>query len=326
MTGNYSSGPVYYTMNPTAGQVVEMWNIPEGEEVYPATDVFAPQTTHLRSSFAPLTLARAMGQPLFFVADYAGAMTANLAVQYVSTLATPKYLGPLAGTVTETGATIETPHGSRYYTFSVSSPSVIYPKATAASGSTMTPVTYLYDATMNDVPLSAGLMMPTFVQVSGPTEFVLRVTDADGGGGASYSFDLTVTGAQVTPVEETEPNDAAAQATEGTGMPVVFLGTLGSGTDTDYFKFTLSAQANVVITILATGSPLPDTAIALYDATGTTELANNDDVDGLFCAFGFAEMCLSRIDQSNLAAGTYLVAVKTPYSAPGPYAVIIMTE
>lgn len=103
---------------------------------------------------------------------------------------------------------------------------------------------------------------------------------------------------------ETEPNNTSGQA------QVVTLGSqldaaLTAG-DEDWFEFTTTG-GNVAL--YAHGGVDTDTVFELFDATGTTLLAVNDDSDGFFSAMSL-----------NLAAGTYQLRVTgwAP-STSGPY-------
>jgi len=117
---------------------------------------------------------------------------------------------------------------------------------------------------------------------------------------------------------EMEPNDAPAQANALTPPAKVGAG-FDSGSDADYFRFTLAAPAAVTIRTTdwrgGTYCSTVDTQIELLTADGTL-IASNDDVQGGFC---------SRIDPASqaavgrLAAGSYLVHVRQGFSGTEPY-------
>jgi hypothetical protein len=327
MVGSYEGGPRFYSIAPTVGQVVEFWNTPAATDVYPATAFFSPETTYRRSAFGPLTLARGSTETLYFVADCGGAMGANLSVTYEAKVLTPEDLGALSGSLTRTAVSLGAANESRYYKLTVAGSGLISVAATAPTGSTMTPAVALYDSAMGDImPLTTDAA-PVYRSGSGTVEYIVRVTDADGLGGSGYTFDLTITGGPLTPTAEVEPNDTAATATAGAGLPLVFAGTLASGTDKDFYQITLAAPTNLLLLTSAAPTSGMDTYLELFDATGTTpSIAHNEDIDGLSCFFGYPEYCLSRIDQASLAAGTYVVAVSTNYDTTGDYQLIVMAE
>ncbi|MBI5477828.1 MAG: DVUA0089 family protein [Deltaproteobacteria bacterium] len=328
MVGSYEGGPRFYSIAPTIGQVVEFWNLPDSPgDVWAATAFYSPESTYRRSAYGSLTLARGSAETLFFVADLYGAMGSNLGVTYEAKVITPEDLGALTGTaLTRTTVTIAAAGDSKYYKLTVAGNALISVAATAPTGSDMTPAVALYDSAMGAImPLTAD-PAPLYRPGTGTVEYIVRVTDADGLGGSTYTFDLAVTGGPVTATAEVEPNETAGTATAGTGLPLVFTGSLASATDKDYYQITLSATADLLLLTSAAATSGVDTLLQLYDSTGTTKIAENDDINGLGCAFGYPEYCLSRIDQASLAAGTYLAVVTGPYDTPGNYQLIVMAE
>ena len=97
-----------------------------------------------------------------------------------------------------------------------------------------------------------------------------------------------------------EPNDAPGQATS-IGYGSTLSADICPAGDVDYYAFTGSAGDTIVADVdaQASGSAL-DSYLYLYDADGTTELAHNDDHDGLD----------SRIEYTLPAGGTYYLKVR----------------
>ena len=81
---------------------------------------------------------------------------------------------------------------------------------------------------------------------------------------------------------ESEPNDTAATANAVTvsASPTVVAGALGGSDFHDWFTFTLSQRSGVFLDVDALEVGLSanlDTIVEIYDAAGTTKLAENDD-------------------------------------------------
>lgn len=103
-----------------------------------------------------------------------------------------------------------------------------------------------------------------------------------------------------------EPNDTPVQATPiFYGLPLTDPDICPAG-DVDYYAFDGNAGADIAADIDAwsIGSSL-DSVLHLYDTDGVTELASNDDWDGLD----------SRIEYTLPANGTYYLKVRD-YGAP----------
>ncbi len=79
---------------------------------------------------------------------------------------------------------------------------------------------------------------------------------------------------------ETEPNNAAAQATAGT-LPLAAGGVISQPGDVDWFKFTATKGQVLDVRVFARalGSPL-DSVLNIYRAGGATHVAGNDDSGG----------------------------------------------
>jgi hypothetical protein len=325
MLGSYEGGPRFYSLVPTSGQVVEFWNTPTAGDVYPATAFFSPQATYKRTSFDPLTLARGGTDTLCFAADLAGALGSNLAVTYEAKVLTPEDLGALSGASARIAVGLGVAE-SKYYTLTVAGGGVILVTATAAAGSTMTPAVALYDAAMTAIVPLTTVPTPAYVPGTGTGEYVVRVTDADGGGGSGYAFDLRITGGPTSATPEVEPNDAAGTATAASGFPAYFAGILASDTDKDYYQITLVTTTNLLL--LTTADPVlgMDTLLELFDSTGDTKLAENDDIDDVFCLFGDAASCLSRLERTSLDPGTYVVAISSAVGTTGAYQLVAIAE
>jgi hypothetical protein len=325
MTGSYEAGPRFYSIAPTIGQVVEFWNDPEAADVWATTAFYSPETTFRRSSYSSLTLARGSSDTLYFVADMYGAMGGNLAVTYEAIVVTPEDLGAVAATaVTRTGVALTTPGAAKYYKLTVTGDNIIKIAIAPATGANAdaVPAVALYDAQMNNIFGLTDAPQPVFRTGTGSVEYVLRVTDGYGGGGADFTYDLSVSALAATVTAESEPNDAVGTADVGTGFPLVFTGSLATDADKDYYSITLASATNLAIFTTDPMASGMDTILELYDSSGTTLIAENDDIDGLGCLFGSAGACLSRIDRTAQAAGTYIIVV-SGYTAGG-YQLVVM--
>jgi hypothetical protein len=313
MTGSYEAGPKFYSIAPTIGQVVELWNIPADDNAYATTAFYSPETTYRRTSYSSLTLARGSSETLFFVADLFGSMGVDPGVTYEAVVTTPEDLGALTSTpVTRTGVALTVPGVAKYYKLTATGDNILKITIAPSTGANADadPAVALYDAAMNEiVGLTDAASTQLFRTGTNSVEYVLRVVDGNAGGGADFTFDLGVSAVAVTATAESEPNDTAATADPGTGFPVVFTGSLADENDIDYYSVTLAAATDLRIFTTDPSFIGIDTWLELYDSTGTTLITDNDDISGLGCALGYVEYCLSEIDRTAQAAGTYLIAV-----------------
>lgn len=114
----------------------------------------------------------------------------------------------------------------------------------------------------------------------------------------AYCLALSATPALAQRIAEQEPNNGPAQA-QTLAANTQVAANLAAG-DQDWFTFTLAAASE--IHLRTTGNfgvnPSVDTGVFLFDATGTTRLAWNDNASGTLSDVG-----------CNLPAGTYLVQV-----------------
>ena len=109
---------------------------------------------------------------------------------------------------------------------------------------------------------------------------------------------------------------------------LIVQGSVGSGTDADYFAFTLSAASGVFFDLDSRDVGLSttlDTLLALYDSTGAAiPGASNDDgydFEGFAVPNASSGSATSR-DSSlyvDLAAGTYAIRVTSPSNTTGNY-------
>ena len=129
----------------------------------------------------------------------------------------------------------------------------------------------------------------------------------------TLSLFLPALTAQAQIVLEIEPNNVPAQA-----QPILpgqhLRASFPSNSDEDWFSFTLTAPSQVHLRSLNSGtlsaSSTRNTRIGLYDATGTTRLAWNDD-----SALIFAAHC-----GVTVPAGSYLWRVNYKVgTGPAPY-------
>jgi len=124
------------------------------------------------------------------------------------------------------------------------------------------------------------------------------VVDGYLGAEGSYTLDITCGGGTCNDLNE--PNDTPGQAT-----PITYDTTLSADIcpagDEDYYVFTANAGDTIIANIdaWAIGSAL-DSYLYLYDTDGVTELAYNDDYDGLD----------SRIVYPLPSDGTYYLKVR----------------
>ena len=120
-------------------------------------------------------------------------------------------------------------------------------------------------------------------------------------GDSTYTFDIALTYDELQ--QEVEPNDDFGTANAMDADAIVGLAEAGG---IDYFSYTVAAQG-VLMFETGPGDANGDTVMWMYDTDGTTELAYNDDDNGLY-SFVFSEV----------TAGTYYAAV-APYSAETNY-------
>ena len=113
-------------------------------------------------------------------------------------------------------------------------------------------------------------------------------------------------------VLETEANGTAATADVLVQSPSVVGGVVDTSGDEDWYAVDVPAGASLVVHTHAGArdqceAPI-DTVVHVYDATGTNELASDDD--------GGVGLCsrIERAELADLAAGTYFVRVR-PYAA-----------
>jgi hypothetical protein len=83
-------------------------------------------------------------------------------------------------------------------------------------------------------------------------------------------------------MSEGEPNDTAASANSVpvSATPTIVTGSIATGTDVDYFKFTISARSGVFFDVDSREIGLSatlDSVLDVYDGTGATSFGNNDD-------------------------------------------------
>lgn len=128
------------------------------------------------------------------------------------------------------------------------------------------------------------------------------------GGGFQFVAESFAPSAQF----ELEPNDSRSAATSVTlaaNLSATVIGTLPATSDHDFFRFTLPANAALVIETQAGPSGLrADTNLTVYDASGAL-VRNNDDIGG--------GNWLSRVDW-QATAGDYFVQVRR-YNASAPF-------
>lgn len=148
-----------------------------------------------------------------------------------------------------------------------------------------------------------------------PARIALRYTGKDG---AEIRMDDIVIDF-LTCSDPHEPNDMAGQATPISYGTTLIDPDICPAGDVDYYAFYGNAGDNIVADIDAwnIGSSL-DSVLHLYDTDAVTELASNDDWDGLD----------SHIEYTLPADGTYYVKVRdygTPQGGPDYFYTISLT-
>jgi hypothetical protein len=123
---------------------------------------------------------------------------------------------------------------------------------------------------------------------------------------------ITALTAQAQIVLEVEPNNTPAQA-QAISPGQQIRASFAAAVDEEWYSFTLTAPGQVHLRALNAGtlsqSTTPDTRIALYDATGTTRLAWNDDSAIIRAAdCGVTVPTGSYLWRVNRKSGTGLVA------------------
>ena len=136
--------------------------------------------------------------------------------------------------------------------------------------------------------------------------YYLMVRDYYNGGEPDYFYTISLSSGTCS--DPHESNDTPGQATP------ISPGKLNDpdicpGGDVDYYAFAGEAGEEIVVDIdaQAIGSGL-DSYLYLYDTDGVTELAHNDDYDGLD----------SHIEYALPADGTYYLMVRDYYDGGGP--------
>lgn len=144
---------------------------------------------------------------------------------------------------------------------------------------------------------------------------------------------------------EVEPNDTAALAnvvpiatgdilTTAPNDWLTINGSIATGTDNDYFQFTLAARSGVFFDIDAQeiGLSSLDSIVTLYSSNGTTVVASNDDgydFEGFATPINTGSGPLLRDSSlyADLAAGTYFVAVTSfQSSSSGAYQLRLLAD
>lgn len=129
---------------------------------------------------------------------------------------------------------------------------------------------------------------------------------------ASIALLLAVPALPQAVPEAPEPNDTIATATL-LAIGREAFGTLTTSTDSDWFRLTLTATANLRLESgPGVGNQVGDTVLTLLDATGAPLRSNDQGAETGYYA---------RLDVNGLAAGTYYVAVECGTAAvtPGSY-------
>ncbi|MBK8101327.1 MAG: hypothetical protein IPK26_29955 [Planctomycetes bacterium] len=147
-----------------------------------------------------------------------------------------------------------------------------------------------------------------------PGTYVVRVRHFSATGAGDYSLDVSCSAGPTVLQEAAEPNDQPATATLG-ACGVLAFGSINPAGDSDWYAVTLDQPGVMVATTGGSqvGPTLQDSTLTLWDATGTVQIAFDDDAGpGLF----------ARIVQP-LAAGTYHVAVAGFQNSIGRYSLTV---
>lgn len=282
------------------------------------------------------TLLNASGATL--VTDDNGAGTVNFRVANTATAATTLYVKVAGKTTTTTGA-----YG---LTSTFTATPVAVGDIDLRLGTTALPMNgsvAFGNATINGTAVNktitvantgGGALSIKSATISGNGSFTLvsqPATTVAAGKTTSFiiAFKPVATGAQTATltVNSNDPDEAAYRITlSGTGLsapddhgntiatatavavPSTKAGVIGSGTDVDYFKFTLTTSRKV--TIRTTGNV--DTYGTLYRSTGSYITEADDATDRNFSI------------TTTLAAGTYAIAVEGYSSSDtGAYSLVI---
>jgi hypothetical protein len=210
---------------------------------------------------------------------------------------------PLSGSVTGMLANVG---DSKLYSINVASGPSLVRIGAASSDQDAAPVAVLLPNGHWDEALNAGL---TVVNDAG----TIPVTIFDNGTAAGYNFSLTSKAEALTSAAENDTaNDTRANAPVAAGLPFMLTGgTVGTTTDKDYIKITLTAAAKVTV-VTSSSDELTDTQVDIQDNSGTSVVSGPVDAGGCFPLFG--EPCGENVESDMLAAGTYFVEI-TPGAA-----------
>ncbi|MDW8256528.1 MAG: DVUA0089 family protein [Acidobacteriota bacterium] len=113
--------------------------------------------------------------------------------------------------------------------------------------------------------------------------YVFSIRDFGNKGGRDFTYEasVTLTGGAPARVNESEPNNAFAQA-QAITPDVLIVGRLDPAGDVDFFSFTANPGQRLTVDINARSLTPPseaDTIVTLFDSNGQ-QLAENDDAEG----------------------------------------------
>ena len=139
---------------------------------------------------------------------------------------------------------------------------------------------------------------------------------------------FTLFDAPLADQSESEPNDSAgaANAVSVSSTPNIVSAAIGSGTDLDYYSFTLASRSGVFFDIDSRETGLSatlDTVVTVYDSAGSVvQGANNNGRD--WDDFTLNDTTATAVSQDSslyldLSAGSYVVAVSSNSSTNGSY-------
>jgi hypothetical protein len=129
-----------------------------------------------------------------------------------------------------------------------------------------------------------------------------------------------------------EPNDACTEAQEVL-CEYAYCGDISTDTDEDWYRIVMPSDDTYGLHVRVFGDDTPnqyaqggglDPWVGLYGPDCTTLIVSNDDYGG---TFPDAELFDSQLDPGGancfLPGDTVYIAINTPWSAPGPYLLII---
>jgi hypothetical protein len=109
-------------------------------------------------------------------------------------------------------------------------------------------------------------------------------------------------------------SSAETATAPGASAPLTSIfGTLSDGNDADLFRITLSGNVAFSASTVNSGTPIADTALFLFDASGKAIATNDDDASGTTFQ---STLPAGNALYATLAAGTYYLGISHSENEP----------